>query len=180
MKTKILGLMAAVLLVGPMASHAASLSLANPNPTAVRPATGTVTVDFFGTLSLDDPADTVRAFSIDGLFNGSGVVLDSVLVPAFSSMTDAGNALRFSWAINSTAAPGLYSFDSASLIDPSTFSLTFRSAVTGADYTVSDTFSINLVEPQAVPEPGTLALLWVGLAGLGMLRRHRIQIRPAR
>jgi len=34
--------------------------------------------------------------------------------------------------------------------------------------------------PQVVPEPGTLAMLWVGLAGLALCRLRRFRAGPAR
>lgn len=176
MKSKTLGLLAMGLLAvgllgGPKAAMAATFSLADPDPTVVRPATGTVTIDFYGTLTPDNPSDFGGGFTLDFLFDGAGMALDGYpVIP--STLSDPGNTLRFSWVINSTAALGLYQFNSVAVTDLSRLSLTLTSGTTGASYTVSDTFSIRLVDPASVPEPGTFILLALSLAGLGLSRRR--------
>ncbi len=49
--------------------------------------------------------------------------------------------------------------------------------VTGSKYIGLDNASVDFVSAPAVPEPGTLALLNLGLAGMGLARTRKAQPR---
>ena len=98
--------------------------------------------------------NTVTNFSFEAAVYNP---VDSVLVEAFNGATSLGSI--------SVGANGLYGFGGAMIT-----SLTFDDSSTGAGFGFGD-FSYDRV---GVPEPGTLAIMAIGLLGLGFTRRKRI------
>ena len=165
MKTKILGLLAVGLLAGPMVANALSVVFDNPNQTVLRPSSGTVEASFSANY-ICDQGDAVNSVSVNYLHTSSNAILDAV---SFVDSFSCGNALRFTFYVPSTADLGLYNL-AVNLTDPALFGVTYFDA-TGILRSVVTAISIDVVG--SVPEPGTLALLGLGLAGLGLSRRRK-------
>lgn len=78
-----------------------------------------------------------------------------------------GSAWQTAWDIAAVGGFGMQTRDSG-IIAPITFSK-LRFYATGGD----DYYSVSEIQAFAVPEPGTYALMALGLAGLGFITRRR-------
>ena len=173
MKSKIVGLLAVGLLAGPMAANAVTLSIE-----LTQDGLGDSGPDWFGTFEVQNfgGIDRVTSFSavIDGItyslvHDWPQISLEFLTDPGFENTLD-GSIAPIPFAPDATAtvlelisrpvdgvATTTWAFSSCSGDDP---------CVTGP---VVGSYSIS---PLAIPEPGTLALLGLGLLGLGLTRRR--------
>lgn len=116
------------------------------------------------TVITDLNGDTVFSWAPDGSGGGiTGSVGGTVNLDPFSLNTSVGR---------DESNPGIASFDPTlgsfqaitDLLDPGTYTLELR---------MRETVNTQLATPVTVPEPATLALLGVGLAGIGFANRRK-------
>ena len=157
MRSVFLGLMAATLLSGPITANAITFSFADDSLSVAVPSTGYIDVTFAGDLQFGSGEEFVETA-------GAGVPCLSGGSPCLTigwiDTVNTGVKDRFTARVLSSSTLGLY-----------LGTVTFWSN-TGTS-TGAVPFTLNVHGASVVPEPGTLALLGLGLAGLGMGRRRR-------
>ena len=151
----------------PSTASAIVVTLDDYSLTAVRPLTGTTQADFTGTITVTDGFE-LELVSESSLWQASGDIIDSW----FPNLTFALSGVLFSVTVSATDTLGLYAFDST-LTSPAW--ITFFECPVGGGSCPGATveYSVEVVAPAAVPEPGTLLLVGGGLLGLTRMRRRK-------
>jgi hypothetical protein len=154
-----------------LSANATLFTLDNPYQTVVRPISGYVDVDFYGTLTLD-PGDLATVPGSNGAYASTGdfVFVSDPVIDHPANVAE-GYGFRFSVRVNDYDALGVYDL-SSNLTDLGWWGI----AVQHPDTTYSmyaDIFSVTVVKSGGIPEPASLLLVGIGLAGLGVARHKR-------
>ena len=159
-KTMFAALFATVNLLFAMhADNAITITLDNPNATVVRPTTGSVIVDFTGTITTT-PGFEMSSFAASSLWNAAGDLIGGMTPNPTWNLT----GILFSVTVDSTDL-GLYAFDS-SFVNLAGFNFS-ESPIGGGwcNNTGFTHYSVNVIDSIAVPEPSLIALLAIGFMG---------------
>ncbi len=146
-------IIAAFLLISPLVANA---DLIRVEATSLAPASYS---DF--TVVFDDTGDGLLQW--DEILSFSGVVWFGVFMDYLSSTPDLAGISTFS--TDPTLSPGLMAFCEA---EPLGWCIAQGSGVDVRAFTSNWSYVVT-----SVPEPGTLALLGIGLAGMGLARRRK-------
>jgi hypothetical protein len=165
------------LVAAPARAAFVTITLDNPNQSVTVPASGSITLDFTGTVTIAQGA-TFSSSTVTSAYDS----VNDFLIPSLSGLdlSPASNGgsvsgLLFTITIDPGTPPGFYSLNPTTSVNFPEYGVTAAIATGGTAFG-GESYTIT-VNAGAVPEPSALALTacGAGLAALGL--RHR---RPRR
>lgn len=153
-----------------------TLVLDNPNQTIAAPGTGSITVNFTGTVSFAAGYSSSNGGTLFVAYNASS---SNYVLTQFNSLdlnlaNNGGSVsgLLFTATVSSTTSPDYYGYQAFTL-NPAYYSANATNDGGATNSTAFSNFSVT-VTPAVTPEPGSAALLvGMGVTGAGFLARRR-------
>lgn len=144
------------------------------NPDILVPPTATWTHDL-RTVGFDVGLDTITSFSLNVRIKDDGGFFDNLLDIEIAVVGVPGGGDIWSGAIGLNSYNGAQTGGVATLNDFGVFTVTLGSfPVIGGDFLIdSSTLTAQGRDGVAVPEPGALALVGLGLVGVALRRRQQ-------
>lgn len=147
-------------------AHAIFVTLDDNSLTVTRPLSGTTVVDFIGQVTLSTGYEA-QGGVLSSLWTAGGDMIDS----SFPNFTHNLSGVLFSVTVSAVDGLGLYAFDST-LSSPAFVNFAECQIGGGSCNNFGVNYSLDVIEA-TVPEPASVALMALGLVGLGFYRRKK-------